>query len=170
MSERMMTCEDAAPLLDAFVDAELEGAELMQVARHAATCQACDASLRELVAVQEAVGRHGRAAAESVDLSGLWPALEPQLERVDAQRAWRRRLRSGRTWSGVGLALAASALFFLTGREQSGTDRLVDAKPRRPNQAVIERIDTTGGRFELRRDRMKGTTLIMVSATGNELP
>jgi anti-sigma factor RsiW len=161
MSERTMTCEDAAPLLDAFVDAELEGPELVDVARHAATCRACDASL------QEAVGRHGRAAAGSVDLSGLWPALEPELERVDAQRAWRRRLRSGRMWSGIGLALAASALFFLTGREPASQPIIARA---RPNQAVIERIDTTGGRFELRRERKNGTTLIMVSATGNDFP
>ena len=168
MSERGLTCEDAAPLLDAFVDAELEGPTLVQVARHAAACQTCDTSLRELVALQEAVGRHGRAAGESLDLSGLWPALEPQLEHIDAQRAWRRRLRSGRVWSGVGLALAASALFFLTGQEP--TSPPVVARAPRPNQAVIERIDTTGGRFELRRERKNGTTLIMVSATGDELP
>jgi hypothetical protein len=71
-------------------------------------------------------------------------------------------------WSGIGLALAASALLFLTGREAASPP--IIARTPRPNAAVIERIDTTGGRFELRRDRMKGTTLIMVSATGDELP
>jgi anti-sigma factor RsiW len=167
MSERAMTCEDVAPLLDAFVDAELEGATLVEVARHAAACQACDAALQDLIALHEAIGRHGRADAESVDLSGLWPVLAPELERADAQRAWRRRLRSTPVWSGVGLALAASALFFLTGQERTPPPQRIVY---RPNQAVIERIDTTGGRFELRRERKNGTTLIMVSATGDDLP
>ena len=39
----------------------------------------------------------------------------------------------------------------------------------RPNQAVIERIDSEGGRFELRRERKNGTTLIMVSATQDDV-
>jgi len=40
------------------------------------------------------------------------------------------------------------------------------AAPRR-NQAVIERIDSSG-HFELRRDRKYGTTLIMVSDQGGQ--
>jgi len=165
MAERAMTCEDAAPLLDAFVDAELEGATLIAVARHAAGCPSCDTTLRELIALHEALESHGRADAESVDLSGLWPVLEPQLDATDARRAWRRRLRSAQVWGG--LALAASALFFLSGPQQRPTQVATRA---RPNQAVIERIDSEGGRFELRRERKNGTTLIMVSATADDVP
>ena len=165
MAERALTCEDASPLLDAFVDAELEGATLIDVARHAAACPSCDTTLRELIALHEAVGQHGRSDGESVDLSGLWPALEPELDRADARRVWRRRLRSAPVWGG--LAIAASALFFLSG-PQSQPSRV--ATRARPNQAVIERIDSEGGRFELRRERKNGTTLIMVSATGDDLP
>lgn len=161
-----MTCEDASPLLEAFVDAELEGATLIDVARHAAACTSCDAALQELLALHEALGRHGRADGESLDLSGLWPALEPRLEQADARRAWRRRLRSAPVWGG--LAIAASALFFLAGPSSQRPHPQV-AKAR-PNQAVIERIDSEGGRFELRRERKNGTTLIMVSATADDVP
>jgi anti-sigma factor RsiW len=70
MTERVMTCEEAAPLLDAFVDAELEGPTLIDVARHAASCKACDDTLQELIALHETLGRHGLADADSVDLSG----------------------------------------------------------------------------------------------------
>jgi len=166
MAERAMTCEDASPLLDAFVDAELEGPALIDIARHAAGCASCDAALRELMALHEAVGSRGRADAEALDLSGLWPALEPQLERADARRAWRRRLRSAPVWGG--LAIAASALFFLSGPTQRPVTQM--AAHVRPNQAVIERIDSEGGRFELRRERKNGTTLIMVSATADDAP
>jgi anti-sigma factor RsiW len=167
MAERAMTCEDASPLLDAFVDAELEGAMLIDVARHAAACRSCDGALREMIALHDVVGRRGRAAADALDLSGLWPALEPHLERADARRAWRRRLRSTPVWGG-GLAIAASALFWLAGSQSQRPPMQLAA--RRPNQAVIERIDSEGGRFELRRERKNGTTLIMVSATGDEVP
>jgi anti-sigma factor RsiW len=165
MVEPVMTCEDASPLLDAFVDAELEGATLIAVARHAAACPSCDTTLRELIALHEALGRHGQSDGESVDLSGLWPALEPELHRTDARRMWRRRLRSAPVWGG--LAVAASALFFLSG-PQSEPARM--ATRARPNQAVIERIDSEGGRFELRRERKNGTMLIMVSATPDAVP
>ena len=168
MTERVMTCEEAAPLLDAFVDAELEGATLIDVARHAASCQSCDATLQELIALHETLGRHGRADGDSVDLSGLWQSLEPQLAKADARRAWRRRLRSTPAWAGA-LAIAASALFFLS--PQTATSPATSpVRIARPNQAVIERIDSEGGRFELRRERKNGTTLIMVSATGDDLP
>ena len=160
-----MACEEAAPLLDAFVDAELEGPALIDVARHAASCKACDGTLQDLIALHETLGRQGLADADSVDLSGLWHSLEPELKKVDARRAWRRRLRSSSPLWG-GLAIAATALLFL--RPSAGPvkpDQLV-----RKNQAVIERIDSEGGRFELRRERKNGTTLIMVSATGDDLP
>jgi hypothetical protein len=165
MAERVMTCEEASPLLDAFVDAELEGAALIDVARHAAACKSCDAALQELIALHETLGRHGRADGESVDLSGLWTALEPRLAQTDARRAWRRRLRAAPVWGG--LAIAASALFFLSGPQQRPTQVAAHV---RPNQAVIERIDSDAGRFELRRERKNGTTLIMVSAGGDDVP
>jgi hypothetical protein len=165
MTERAMTCEDASPLLDAFVDAELEGPALIDVARHAAGCASCDGTLRELLALHEVVGRRGRAEAESLDLSGLWPALEPELDRADARRAWRRRLRSTPVWGG--LALAASALFMLSGPAEKRPMQVAHA---RPNPAVIERIDSEGSRFAIRRERKNGTTLIMVSATADDAP
>jgi anti-sigma factor RsiW len=165
MAERVMTCEEASPLLDAFVDAELEGPALIDVARHAAGCPSCDGTLRELLALHEVVGRRGREEAEALDLSRLWPALEPELDRADARRAWRRRLRSAPVWGG--LALAASALFMLSGPTERPVTQVARA---RPNQAVIERIDSEGGRFELRRERKNGTMLIMVSATADDVP
>ena len=166
MAERVMTCEEASPLLDAFVDAELAGPVLIDVARHAAGCSSCDGTLRELIALHDVVGCRGRAEADALDHSGLWPALEPQLARADAQRAWRRRLRSAPVWGG--LALAASALFMLSG---PSPERPVTQVARaRPNQAVIERIDSEGSRFELRRERKNGTMLIMVSATADDVP
>ena len=154
-----MTCADVADLLDRFVDAELPAPMLLAVARHAGGCAACDAAVRDLTAIRETLERTVQAEAEALDLAGIWPAVMRSAERIDARRAWVRRVRLAPVW-GVGLA-AASALFWL--RSTPAPVRIAERPPRQ-NQAVIERLDTGAAPFELRRDRKYGTTLIMVNA------
>jgi anti-sigma factor RsiW len=154
-----MTCADVASLLDRFVDAELPAPMLLAVARHAGACPACETAVRELTGLREVLERTVEADVERLDLGGVWPAVAHAAERVDARRAWVRRVRLAPVW-GVGLA-AASALFWL--RSAPAPVR-VAAHPVRPNQAIIERIDSGAPRLELRRERKNGTTLIMVSA------
>ena len=154
-----MTCADVAQLLDAFVDAELPPPMLVAVARHAGTCGACEQLVRELTAAHDALERTVNAQADALDLGGVWPAVAVAADRIDARRRWLRRARTAPVW-GVGLA-AAIALFFLQSPVRGPQPTIAHA---RPNQAVFERIDTGGNRFELRRDRKYGTTLIMVSA------
>ena len=160
-TERALTCGDAADLLDAFVDAELPAPTLLAVARHAGGCAACDAAIRELTAVSQMAGRRLAAEVEGLDLGRVWPAVSRGIELADARAAWRRRLRSLPAW-GVALAAAASALFWL---RAPGPDPVHIARVR-PNQAVIDRINSSG-HIELRRERKNGTTLIMWSADGD---
>jgi len=157
-----MTCGEVEALLDAFVDAELPAAMLLAVARHAGACTACDAVVRELTTLREVVERSVAAEAEALDLSRVWPAVSQGIERHDARVEWRRRLRTVPAW-GVALAVAASAVLWV--RSPGPEPQRVAARPR-PNQTVIERIDSSG-HFELRRERKNGTTLIMVSADGD---
>jgi len=158
---RVMTCGEVEALLDAFVDAELPAPMLLAVARHAGGCTACDAAVRELTALHEAIERSVAAEAEALDLSRVWPAVGRGIERHDARVEWRRRLRTVPAW-GVALAVAASAVLWV--RSPAPEPARLAARPR-PNQTVIERIDSSG-HFELRRERKNGTTLIMVSADG----
>ncbi len=160
MTVRTLTCGDAAGLLDAFVDAELPAPTLLAVARHAGGCPACDATMRELTSVREAAGRSLAAELEALDLGRVWPAVSRGMDLVDARAAWRRRMRTLPAW-GVALAAAATALFWM---RAPGSDPARIARVR-PNQTVIERINSSGP-FELRRERKNGTTLIMVSADG----
>jgi len=159
-----MSCAEFAGLVDAFIDAELPAPKLLSVARHAGACLDCDRAVRELTAMREMLERGGRADAELLDLSPVWPAVERRAVRVDARRAWRRRLRTVPAW-GIGLAAAAGALLWL--RAPGPEPIRVTARPR-PNQAVIERLDSSGGRFEVRSERKTGTLLIMFNATGDE--
>jgi len=161
-----MTCSDVAELLDAFIDAELPAPMLLAVARHAGACPACDGALRDVTALHETVERVTRAEAETLDLSGVWPVVAQRIDRVDARGAWRRRLHATPAW-GVGLA-AAAAIAALWLRPGPAPDQPVRYAAPRANNAVIERLNTGGGRFEIRRDRKYGTTAIMVSADSYE--
>jgi len=157
-----MTCGDVAQMLDDFVDAELPTSQLLAVARHAGSCPSCDLAVRELSALHDAIERSAREEVDALDLGGVWPAVSDGITRVEARRRWTRRLRAAPAW-GVGLAAAASAAFWLL----APAPELPRIASPRKNQAVIERIDSGGARFELRRERKYGTTLIMVSADGD---
>jgi hypothetical protein len=157
-----MTCRDVTQLLDRFVDAELPGAMLVAIARHAAGCSTCDGAVRALVDLHEAVERAVGAEVDALDFSSVWANVERGVDRVDARRVWVRRLRSVPAW-GAAAAVAAGAMLWL--RTAPDQPARVASRPR-PNQAVIERIDSEAARFELRRERKNGTTLIMVSADG----
>jgi anti-sigma factor RsiW len=158
-----MMCGDVMQVLDAFVDGELPGPMLLDVARHAASCAACDHAVRALESLHEEIERTMRAEADALDLRAVWPAVATAAGREDTRRAWRRRARALPTWGAVA-AMAAGAVFWLR------TPAPEPMRIARPNQAVIERLDGTGSRFEIRRERKNGTTLIMVSAAESALP
>jgi anti-sigma factor RsiW len=171
-----MTCGDVSDLLDTFVDAELPASMLLSVARHAAECPACDAVVRELTALHEVVERVTREDGDALDLDAVWTGIEAGMDRVDARRAWTRRVRTLPAW-GVAFAAAASAVLWLRAPEPTPqpersafVDRGVVRRPR-PNMAVIDRLNSEAiSRVAISRERKLGTTLIMVSGDGNEVP
>jgi anti-sigma factor RsiW len=161
-----MTCTDVEQLQDGFVDAELPAPMLLAVARHAASCAACDETLRALGAMREAVERVVQADAATLDLSGIWSAVAPQVAATERRRTWRGRARMLPAWGALA-AMAAGTLFWLQTPAPVPVAEQPRVVARRPNQAVIERLSAANNsRVSLRRDRMKGTTLIMVSADG----
>jgi anti-sigma factor RsiW len=166
-----MTCGDVAQLLDAFVDAELPAPTLLAVARHAGACPSCDVAVRALTTLHDSIERTAREDADALDLSSVWPAVEQSIERGESWRRWMRRARRVPAW-GVALAAAASVFFWVQSPpapSQQQHQQQARIVPPRPNQTVIERINSDSPRFELRRERKLGTTLIMVSTDGEEI-
>jgi anti-sigma factor RsiW len=159
-----MTCAEAEQLLDSFVDAELPGPMLLEVARHAGSCPACDQAVREVTTLSASVARVVRGELEGIDLSGIWPAVEQRIDRSARRWGWRKLPRQLPMW-GAAAALAAGGLLWLR-TPQPEPIRVTHA---RPNQAVIERlVSSDGARVGIMKDRKYGTTLIMVSAPGED--
>jgi anti-sigma factor RsiW len=74
----MAQCSEIAPLLGAFEDSELQPHEMQEVARHLASCKACE----ETLAGYSTVGRLLRDAAPVPELDGFAMAVQARLEQL----------------------------------------------------------------------------------------
>lgn len=117
-----MTCPDVEQLLDAFVDTELPPPQLLDVARHAAGCAACDGAIRDLSVLRQSVAALVEREARTLDLSGVWPAIAAAMDAGDqhplrpAARVLRlqRAVPTAPVWGAL-MALAASVFFWVSG-------------------------------------------------------
>jgi anti-sigma factor RsiW len=168
-----MNCQDVEQLLDGFVDTELSPPQLLDVARHAATCPACDGTIRELTVLRESVARLVEGEVRQLDLSGVWPAVAATIP-----ASWARRTavtvlpRKLPVWGAV-MALAASLLLWLGTSVQPPSPPKQIASADHPanrartwqsaNHAEIDRL--TGKGIAVRREPKSGTTVIWVNHT-----
>jgi len=169
----MMSCTDVAGLLEPFVDSELTPATLLDVARHAGHCRSCEAQVADLLGVREALVTGSERAVAGLDLSGVWPHVAREMDRVDAQAAWRARSEGRRVsrrlvvWGSVA-AIAAGAMLMMRGPFLTTGPVAGDGAPaaptrvakRLPNSVYIDRL--AGKDIALRREPKSGTTMIWV--------
>jgi anti-sigma factor RsiW len=176
-----MTCSDVEQFLDAFVDTELPPPQLLDVARHAASCSACDMAIRELAALRQSLAALVEREVCALDLSGVWPRVEarihPPARRPARVVALRRAVPAAPLW-GAMLALAASVFVWFSGpsselatqvaTQVASADRHAaapappPARVMRPsNHAYIDRLSGKG--IAVRREPKSGTTIIWVN-------
>jgi anti-sigma factor RsiW len=185
-----MTCSDIEQLLDAFVDTELSPPQLLDVARHAASCAACDRAIRDLTGLRQSVAALVERESRELDLSGIWPAVDAAIQ-VSTRSATRvvpfgRRVQAAPLWGAL-VALAASVFVWLSGpsselatrmshemssevaTQVASADRHVAATAnvspvrlmRASNDADIDRL--SGKDIAVRREPKSGTTIIWVN-------
>src|SRR5262245_27467948 len=112
-----MNCSDVEQLLDGFVDTELPAAQLLDVARHAAGCTACDTAIRDLAALRQSVAELVEREAQALDLSLVWPAVEAAIaspQRRARILPFRRNVPAAPLWGAL-MALAASVFVWVSG-------------------------------------------------------
>jgi anti-sigma factor (TIGR02949 family) len=113
-----MTCDDAQPLLPAYADGAMTGADRQEIDAHLATCSACRREVDIQAVLRDALAEHGRETA---------PVAPPWLRtRIAAQLAaeqaaevtvgWRTRLSAFAAAAMVALAVGSVTLPILTGR------------------------------------------------------
>ena len=99
-----MTCREAAPLLSAYVDRELDVAASLQMEAHLAECRSCAGAIERLEALRAAIGSAGLTYAPPPDLA---PRLRAAIRRdIRPRRASAQRLA---WWSAIPAAAVAGA-------------------------------------------------------------
>jgi anti-sigma factor RsiW len=176
--DAMMTCADATALLEAFVDTELSQPELLEVARHAGHCERCDAAVRGILTLRQAVVADVDRLLDGVDLSGMWARVDREIRRTEGQVAWRQRGLGRRSigprrvalWGSVAAIAAGAALFLRAPAPGPGVQLACDlpqaaplrvAAKRLPNHVYIDRL--AGKDVALRHEPKSGTTMIWVN-------
>jgi len=138
---------------------------LLEVARHAGNCSTCDRAVREMTALRSSLEQMVRGELEGIDLSGVWPASSNGSWRSDRRGVWGRVPRRLPMWGAAAAAIAAGTLLWF----RTPPPEPVRVTHARPESGVIERlVSSQGSRVGIMKDRKYGTTLIMVSAPGED--
>src|SRR5262249_10543795 len=102
-----MTCREAADLVSAHADCELDVASSLQMETHLAACPRCRASLASVNALRTAFGSAGLTYPPPVDLASRVRAAVGH-EGAPSQRRWR--------WAAApGFAIAATVAWLVAG-------------------------------------------------------
>ena len=109
----MVTCARAKQRLDAFVDGELRGSELLMVSRHVGTCAPCQADMADVRGIGESL--RGAAMARVVPVEALAGLADGVVSRVRAEesQAWPAKLARALDdchWLLVGMGSLSAAL------------------------------------------------------------
>jgi anti-sigma factor RsiW len=126
-----MTCDQVDGALASFIDGELHGDAMREIARHVVRCPRCEAQTVELERLQAAIRGAVAAATEAVDVGAAWSAIASRLgpqpvgwrERLGALfESWPRRplLRPVMAGGAVAVALTAALVLLLGGGEEEG--------------------------------------------------
>jgi hypothetical protein len=163
-----MTCGDVEQLLDAFIDAELPSPMMLAVARHAAGCASCEGTVRQLTELRERLVTTVQHEVESLPLAGVWHGVAAEMDRGQAARGRRGRLRAMSIW-GTAAAMAASLMLWVGGPVEPPVAPPVRLAARSERAAPrplrnLTHIDRLAGKgVSIRREPKAGTTIIWVN-------
>jgi anti-sigma factor RsiW len=159
-------CADVEIRLDAFVDSELSAAEQVDVARHLAGCDACNAAVDRMLTVRDGLVAMTRSAMSTVSLASVVPAvMHRTAHQPVAWRARRRVVGSARAWA-TGFAIAAGVVLAFQGLIPTTVAPPVRVANRMSRPAVIERVV---GNVDVRHDRKNGAPMILVNYSGSDV-
>jgi len=176
-----MNCREAQPLLQLFVDGELDARQMRGVALHSARCNGCEQDLRFLESCQDAVTEYVTAAVEEVDLGRVWSGIAPRLRHRSTPlgaRLWEwwaevdaRSMLRVPAYAGAAAALVLAANVWQGQGTKNGDDSFAQ-KPTRPlpirfdNSAVVRSIKSEAAEVAMLREPETNTLVLWVNDEG----
>lgn len=174
-----LACQEVRKRFDVFLDGELDGRTMRELALHVTRCDACETELREFEKVQEMFAQAIDEDIDRLNVATLWANVERRLERRPPsvwsrlQELWEEPW--GRAVPVGGIAAAALAVAVLVaspwrsgeeggippGELQAKSSNATGAEPS-SNAARIERLESSANNVVVWSEPERKTTAIWV--------
>ena len=160
-------CQDFQKRMDLFLDGEVDGRTMRELALHVARCPSCESGLREAERVQDVFSDAVHAEVDRIDVASLWRSIETRLEASPlpflARLRERWKLRSG--FEFPALAFAATAVVALVVAAALWSESTTPGPGPRiaSNQADIDRLSSSASSVAVWTEPRQNTTAIWVS-------
>jgi anti-sigma factor RsiW len=172
-----MTCREAVTLLPRFFDGELDSRHMRSVALHSTRCAACEAELRQLERIQQALSDTLNATVDTIDFAGFWPAVETRLaplrigawQRVqawwaDGAQRWVLRVPAYAAAAAIGVLALLYATRALQPSAQPDATRVASLD----HPAVIDSLESDSDSVTMISDPDTSTAVLWVEAQDGE--
>lgn len=173
-----MNCREARSLLPLFLDGELDGRQLRNVALHSTRCPSCEHELQQLERLQDLVVGYVSTRVESADLSGIWAGVESRIAAVPVTwttrlRAWWDAQESG-WWpvpaaAAVGMA-ALAAVYAWPGATVHPPEQLAHEAPIIDNSASLDEVESHVGSVAVLSEPDTNTMVLWISDDADYSP
>src|SRR5512143_3131714 len=166
-----MNCREARSLLPLFLDGELDGRQLRNVALHSTRCPSCEQELQQLERLQDLVVGYVNARIEPVDLSQVWAGVESRIKTVPVPwwsraQVWWDALELG-WWpapaaAAVAMAAFAAIMWWPSAPEKPGP-QVADNAPVVDNSASLDEVESHVGSMAVLSEPESHTMVLWIS-------
>jgi hypothetical protein len=166
-----MNCREARSLLPLFLDGELDGRQLRNVALHSTRCPSCEQELQQLERLQDLVVGYVNTRVEATDLTGIWAGVESRIAAVPI--TWSSRLRAWwdaqeTAWwpvpAAAALGMAALAAVYLwPGSSVNPPEQLAHEAPVIDNSASLDELESHVGSMAVLSEPDTHMTVLWIS-------
>jgi len=173
-----MNCREARSLLPLFLDGELDGRQLRNVALHSTRCAACEQELQQLERLQDLVVGYVNTHVETADLSQVWAGVESRIAAVPVP--WWSRVRARWDARDVGwwpapaaaaFGMAALATVFLWPASiEKPTEQVAQNAPIIDNSASLDEVESHVGSMAVLSEPDTHTMVLWISDDAIDSP
>lgn len=161
-------CKDFEKRLDLFLDGEIDGRTMRELALHVARCPSCESGLREVERLQDAVAETVRDGVDHIDVAALWHSVEGRLDARPLPVLARLRERWGVQpafeMPAMALAAAAAVVLVVAGAIWTrGALPVAETQVTASNKADIGRLSSSASSVAVWTEPRNQTTAIWVS-------